>query len=286
MMMPLFFEFPRAGFFGLKKLMNAYCDRQSVDISLIAFLFDGRRLRPDFEETYEYSIDLPDLIAFKDADFSNVEAVFCCWPHGTTQEIIKGLRSSFKIAGIYFSLYRQEIIKGLPSSLKIADLSEDFRLRDADEYEEWYGQPHKAIELQKETVYGLTEISRSEIQSARLIANPGCYPTSVQLPLIPLIKPILLRLRIMKIWCLWSLDYGVELNNCIIDKNAKIGKDVIVANKYEIADVEEEEISDVESEEEDDDESEKVKGTHGVIQIDNPNLAKPKNMKARDVDVS
>ncbi|KAL3622654.1 hypothetical protein CASFOL_033471 [Castilleja foliolosa] len=127
----------------LKKLMNAYCDRQSVDISSIAFLFDGRRLRPDFEETYEYSIDLPDLIAFKDADFSNVEAVFCCWPHGT-----------------------------------------------------------------------------------------------------------------------------------------------ILFQWLEIADVEEEEITDVESEEEVDDESEKVKGTQGVIQIDNPNLAKPKNMKARDVDVS
>ncbi|KAL3615867.1 hypothetical protein CASFOL_040161 [Castilleja foliolosa] len=274
----------------LKKLMNAYCDRQSVDISSIAFLFDGRRLRPDFEETYEYSIDMPDLIAFKDADFSNVEAVFCCWPHGTTQEIIKGLRSSLKIAGIYFSLYRQEIIKGLPSSLKIADLSEDFRLRDADEYEEWYGQPHKAIELQKETVYGLTEISRSEIQSARLIANPGCYPTSVQLPLIPLIKANLIEVKNIiidsKSGVCGAWTMVLSLSNCIIDKNAKIGKDVIVANKYEIADVEEEEISDVESEEEVDDESEKVKGTQGVIQIDNPNLAKPKNMKARDVDVS
>ncbi|KAL3621186.1 hypothetical protein CASFOL_036098 [Castilleja foliolosa] len=117
--------------------------------------------------------DLPDLIAVKDADFSNVDAVFCCLPHGTTQEIIKGL----------------------PSSLKIVDLSADFRLRDADEYEEWYGQPHKALELQKETVYGLTEISRSEIQNARLIANPGCYPTSVQLPLIPLIKANLIGVK-------------------------------------------------------------------------------------------
>ncbi|KAL0334809.1 UNVERIFIED_CONTAM: putative N-acetyl-gamma-glutamyl-phosphate reductase, chloroplastic [Sesamum radiatum] len=73
--------------------------------------------------------------------------------------------------------------------------SKDFRLRDVGEYEEWYGQPHSAQELQKEAVYGLTEISRTEIQSARLVANPGCYPTSIQLPLIPLIKANLIEVK-------------------------------------------------------------------------------------------
>ncbi|KAL6494747.1 hypothetical protein OROGR_031547 [Orobanche gracilis] len=140
--------------------------------------------------------DLPDLVAIKDSDFSIVDAVFCCLPHGTTQEIIKGL----------------------PSSLKIVDLSADFRLRDVGEYEEWYGQPHKAQELQKETVYGLTEISRSEIQSARLIANPGCYPTSVQIPLIPLIKANL-----------------IEVKNIIIDSKSGVsgaGRGAKEANLY------------------------------------------------------
>ncbi|KAG9440746.1 hypothetical protein H6P81_020911 [Aristolochia fimbriata] len=117
--------------------------------------------------------DLPNMVAIKDADFANVDAVFCCLPHGTTQEIIKGL----------------------PAGLKIVDLSADFRLRDIGEYEEWYGQPHRAPELQKEAVYGLTEISREEICSARLVANPGCYPTSIQLPLVPLIKAQLIELR-------------------------------------------------------------------------------------------
>jgi N-acetyl-gamma-glutamyl-phosphate reductase len=51
-----------------------------------------------------------------------------------------------------------------------------------------YGGEHKAPELQKEAVYGLTEIYREEIAGARLVANPGCYPTSVQLPLIPLLQ--------------------------------------------------------------------------------------------------
>ncbi|PNX97907.1 putative N-acetyl-gamma-glutamyl-phosphate chloroplastic-like [Trifolium pratense] len=115
--------------------------------------------------------DLPDLIAIKDADFSDVDAVFCCLPHGTTQEIIKGL----------------------PKHLKIVDLSADFRLRDVSEYEEWYGQPHRAPDLQKEAIYGLTEVLREEIKSARLVANPGCYPTSIQLPLVPLIKANLIQ---------------------------------------------------------------------------------------------
>ncbi|KAH7575182.1 hypothetical protein JRO89_XS02G0058700 [Xanthoceras sorbifolium] len=110
--------------------------------------------------------DLPIMVSIKDADFSNVDAVFCCLPHGTTQEIIKGL----------------------PRSLKIVDLSADFRLHDISEYQEWYGQPHIAPDLQKEAVYGLTEILREDIKNARLVANPGCYPTSIQLPLIPLIK--------------------------------------------------------------------------------------------------
>ncbi|XP_057966542.1 probable N-acetyl-gamma-glutamyl-phosphate reductase, chloroplastic [Malania oleifera] len=117
--------------------------------------------------------NLPAMVAIKDADFSNVDAVFCCLPHGTTQEIIRGL----------------------PRGLKIVDLSADFRLRDIDEYEEWYGQPHREKDLQKEAVYGLTEILRKDIQSARLVANPGCYPTSVQLPLVPLIKANLVQLR-------------------------------------------------------------------------------------------
>lgn len=55
-------------------------------------------------------------------------------------------------------------------------------------YEAWYDHEHQAVELQKEAVYGLTEIFREEVRGARLIANPGCYPTSVQLPLVPLIR--------------------------------------------------------------------------------------------------
>lgn len=72
--------------------------------------------------------------------------------------------------------------------MKVVDLSADFRLRDTKTYEEWYGGEHKAPELQKEVVYGLTEHFREQIVSARVIANPGCYPTCTQLPLVPLLQ--------------------------------------------------------------------------------------------------
>ncbi len=70
---------------------------------------------------------------------------------------------------------------------KTIDLSADFRFSDVDKYEAYY-QPHKAKELLKQAVYGLSEVYANEIKKAALIGNPGCYPTSVLLPLIPLIK--------------------------------------------------------------------------------------------------
>jgi N-acetyl-gamma-glutamyl-phosphate reductase len=55
-------------------------------------------------------------------------------------------------------------------------------------YEKWYGKPHAAPGLQKEAIYCIPEINRHEAKNARLIANPGCYPTAAQLPLVPLLK--------------------------------------------------------------------------------------------------
>ncbi len=75
----------------------------------------------------------------------------------------------------------------LGAGKKVVDLSADFRLRDAQVYEEWY-QVHTAKEYLAEAVYGLPELYRNEIKTARLIANPGCYPTSAILGLAPLLK--------------------------------------------------------------------------------------------------
>jgi len=71
---------------------------------------------------------------------------------------------------------------------KVVDLSADFRLHDTAAYAKWYGHEHHAPELQKEAVYGLVETHRRDIKKARLVANPGCYTTGAQLPLVPLIE--------------------------------------------------------------------------------------------------
>ncbi len=116
-------------------------------------------------------LDLPDLVKMTEVDWSGIDVCFCCLPHGTTQEFIASL----------------------PENVRIVDLSADFRLSDTEEYTKWYGDKHRAPELQKEAVYGLTEIKRDEIAKARLVANPGCYPTSAQLPLIPLLKDKMIK---------------------------------------------------------------------------------------------
>ena len=111
-------------------------------------------------------LDLPDLVAIDDVDWELVDAAFCCLPHGTTQEVVAGL----------------------PAHLKIVDLSADFRLHDPAVYAEWYGHAHQALELQKQAVYGLTEVKREKVRGARLVANPGCYTTTAELPLIPCLE--------------------------------------------------------------------------------------------------
>ena len=73
------------------------------------------------------------------------------------------------------------------SGARIIDLSADFRIRDIAEWERWYGATHASPELVAEAVYGLPEFHRERIRKARVIANPGCYPTAVQLGFAPLV---------------------------------------------------------------------------------------------------
>jgi N-acetyl-gamma-glutamyl-phosphate reductase len=110
-------------------------------------------------------LDLPKLQKIDEIDFADVDLCFCALPHATTQEVIAKL----------------------PKTLRIVDLSADFRLRDPTEYEKWYGQPHAAVEIQKEAVYGLTEFYREEIRAARLVAGTGCNAATGQFALRPLI---------------------------------------------------------------------------------------------------
>jgi len=93
----------------------------------------------------------------------------------------------------------------LASGVRIVDLSADFRIRSASEWEKWYKVKHAAPELLTEAIYGLPEANREEIRKARLVANPGCYPTAVQLGLLPLVK-----------------TDGVDLNHLIADAKSGV----------------------------------------------------------------
>lgn len=76
----------------------------------------------------------------------------------------------------------------LQAGVKVIDLAADFRIKDVAEWEKWYGMKHACPHLVAEAVYGLPEINRTQVRKARLIANPGCYPTAVQLGFLPLIE--------------------------------------------------------------------------------------------------
>lgn len=109
----------------------------------------------------------PDAIAATGA-----KVAFLALPHGVAAEIARAL---------------------LERGLRVIDLSADFRLRDAAVYEEFYGHAHPAPDLLAEAVYGLPEIRAGEIRAARLVASPGCYPTSILLPLLPLLRENLIE---------------------------------------------------------------------------------------------
>jgi len=80
------------------------------------------------------------------------------------------------------------------AGVRIVDVSADFRIRDVGEWEKWYRMKHAAPELVAEAVYGLPEVNRASIRKARIVANPGCYPTAVQLGLLPLVEASLVDL--------------------------------------------------------------------------------------------
>ena len=129
----------------------------------------GMEMREVFPHFAPYA--LPKLISLDGLDWkgAGLDLAFCALPHGTTQTVIK------------------KLLADAPQT-KVVDLSADFRLADVEAYARWYGHAHQTPELQVEAVYGLSEHYRREIKKARLVANPGCYTTTAELPLIPLLK--------------------------------------------------------------------------------------------------
>ncbi len=154
------------GYTGLE-LLRILASHPKVEVTSVTSRKEkGKPLKEifPFEERFGdlvFEEPIPEKIATK------AELAFLCVPHGAAAETAKAL---------------------LARGLKVIDLSADFRLKDPQVYREWYKSPHQAEGLLKDAVYGLSEIYRDEIKNARLIANPGCYPTASLLPLVPLLK--------------------------------------------------------------------------------------------------
>jgi len=105
------------------------------------------------------------------AELSSCDLVFFATPNGTAMKMVPGL---------------------LETGTRIIDLAADFRLQDPAVWEQWYGMPHGCIDVLAEAVYGLPELNREQIRDARVVANPGCYPTASALGFIPLVEKALI----------------------------------------------------------------------------------------------
>ncbi len=117
---------------------------------------------------YDLHLDPLDL-----GQVASMDGAFLCTPHGAGVALVQAIAESIWAKGI---------------ELKIVDLSADFRLKDPQVYQQTYDLQHAAPELLAQAVYGLTELQREAIQQTKLVANPGCYPTSILLPLLPLLQ--------------------------------------------------------------------------------------------------
>ena len=158
-----------SGYTGSELVRMLLRHPRSEIVLLTAERSAGKAMREVFPQFSPFT--LPTLIAIAGVDWAtaSLDVAFCALPHATTQKVVK------------------ELLAKAPAT-KVVDLSADFRLADPAAYARWYGHEHHVPDLQKEAVYGLTEIHRREIKKARLVANPGCYTSCAQLPLIPLIK--------------------------------------------------------------------------------------------------
>ena len=152
-----------SGYTGSDLIRLAACHPYIEIVQLIAHSHAGKPVDDVFPHLAH--LGLPELVSIENVDWQKIDAVFCGLPHGTAQDLIATL----------------------PEHLKIIDMSADFRLRDPDTYQAWYGRPHDNQALLKEAVYGLSEHYSSDIAKATLVACPGCYPTATLMALIPLL---------------------------------------------------------------------------------------------------
>ena len=153
------------GYTGVE-LLRILAVHPEVTVSCITSRSEAGMLVADMYPNLRGHFDL----AFSEPDpgvLAACDLVFFATPHGVAMRMIPEL---------------------MASGVRVVDLSADFRLKDLKVWSEWYGMPHEAPEWAEKAVYGLPEVVRSDIAKAQLVANPGCYPTAVQLGFLPLLE--------------------------------------------------------------------------------------------------
>lgn len=152
------------GYTGVELLRLLATHEQAEVVAITSRGEKGRRLDelfPNLRGYYDLVFEEPDVDMLAACDI-----VFFATPHNVAMNMVPEL---------------------LAKGARVIDLSADYRIRDAALWSQWYGEPHASPELLGEAVYGLPEVNRAAIAEARLVACPGCYPTSVQLGFIPLL---------------------------------------------------------------------------------------------------
>lgn len=152
------------GYTGVE-VLRLLATHSQVNIVCVTSRGDAGTAVSDMYQSLRGIVDVP----FSDpetADLAQCDVVFFATPNGIAMTKVRAL---------------------LEQGVKVIDLAADFRIKDIPTWEQWYGMPHACPDLVAEAVYGLPEINREKIKTANLVANPGCYPTAVQLGFMPLL---------------------------------------------------------------------------------------------------
>ncbi len=159
------------GYTGVE-LLRLLAGHPQVEVTVITSRAEAGRpvadIYPNLRGHFDIAFSEPDL-----ATLGACDLVFFATPNGTAMKLVPEL---------------------LEKGCRVIDLAADFRLQDIPLWEQWYGMSHSCPELVAEAVYGLPELNREAIRTARLVANPGCYPTAATLGFLPLIESGLVRL--------------------------------------------------------------------------------------------
>ena len=161
------------GYIGIQ-LVKLLCKHKYVQIKyLCGNTSVGKKIYIYDNELKKYN--LPKIVKIKYKYFKNVDVIFTTLPNGQSQIIANNLE-------------KKNIL---------IDLSADFRIEKSEIYKKFYKIEHKSKKLLKQSVYGLSELKEKEIEDKKIIACPGCYPTSIIIPLIPLFKKKFLRKKVI-----------------------------------------------------------------------------------------